>query len=67
MKEKTQRPYKTPKFPLRCDNCGRDEPLEYYRFVLKGIFLCDSCADLPPSAVVKCKRRKEDYAPEPGK
>lgn len=63
MTGRKRQPYRTPKFPNRCDNCERDQPLQYYHYVLKGIFLCETCADLPESAVVRCKRKKVKNEP----
>lgn len=56
-----QYPHRMPQFPKFCDNCGRYELLEYFHYVLDGIFLCENCGDLPISAVVKCRRKKIRY------
>ena len=46
---------RNPKRPLPklCENCERDLPLSWYGFVLRGIYLCDHCADLPACIIDK--------------
>lgn len=36
-----------------CENCGRPDMLDFYKFVFQGITLCDDCADLSASKIKK--------------
>lgn len=62
MTEQTYHSLKIRKPPSTCDNCHRERKLDYYHYVLKGIYLCENCADLPVSAVARNKYARDKYA-----
>lgn len=37
----------------KCQNCGIPDEIEFFPYVLNGIYLCQDCADLPVKKISK--------------